>query len=314
MNTYDEYRELYEKNIVKNARFLILSYNSKKNKYEYKPYSHLVQSDAIDKLSELIIDNMVFYAFSEDEVVNQNKLYGLLNDLKAAARYAYIQRLPKRKNANTDGTVGEVLLDILIQVFEPNSQKLIARAKYKQIGDNDEIKGYDALYFTKFNDEITLWLGQVKTGSLDYCKKDIINDLNKKYLENYFCNSLYYIADKSEKSSDLLDLLNKINKICYLSAVNKYSDDVKNEKLITFLNENKVKIKIPCLLVYPEDIYTSPNNLSICIDNSLNRLIKIFDNKQFKINLKLNYEIVFCVFPVQDVKKLRENIIKFKKG
>lgn len=314
MSTYDEYRALYEKNIVKNARILILTYNAKKQIYEYKPYSHQLGEDAIDKLSELIIDNLVFYAFSEDEVVNQNKMFGLLDNLKNAARYACKERLPKRINANTDGTFGEVLLDVLIQVFEKNSQKLIARAKYKQLGDNSEIKGYDALYFTKFNDEITLWLGQVKTGSFDYCKREIVTDLNEKYIDDYFCNSLYYIADKCEQSGDLIYILNEINKICYLNACNKYSDIEKNNKIFELLAKNKVRVKIPCLLVYQEDIYTCKTDLSICIDNSIKRLMKILDKEQFNINLKLTYEIVFIAFPVKDIKRLRENLTKFKKG
>ncbi len=158
MSIIEEYRKLYEKHIVQNAKIHIVRYNPSKHKYLYKPYSHIVAEDAIDKLSKLIIDNMVFYAFSEEEIVEQNNRFGLLDDLEAAAKYAYEQRLPKRKKADTDGTAGEVLLDILIQVFEPISQKLIARAKYKQQGDNNEIKGYDVLYFTKSNSEISLWL------------------------------------------------------------------------------------------------------------------------------------------------------------
>lgn len=314
MEVFEEYRKLYEKHIVKNAKLHIIKYDSLIHKYEYKPYSHTVIQDSMDKLSKLVIDNMVFYAFSEEEVVEQNKKFGLLDDLTVAAKYAYQQRLPHRKNANTDGTVGEVLLDILIQVFEPISQKLIARAKYRQQSDNNEIKGYDALYFTKNSNETSLWLGQVKTGGCKYCKSSIIDDLNNKYVLDYFCKSLFYIADKVDDSSDLSIILNGINKICFESIKNGWNDSKKMKFLINFLKDNKVIIKIPCLLAYTEDIYKDNSTLNINVLNSVNKMIKEFEKTDFQIVKGLEYQIMFCVFPLEDVKELRRKIVEFKKA
>jgi hypothetical protein len=314
MGIFEEYRELYEKHIVDKAKLLIVKYNPVKHQYEYKPYSHTVSSDAIDKLSELIIDNMVFYAFSEGEIVEQNNKFGLLDNLTIAARYAYEQRLPKRKNPNTDGTTGEVLLDILIQVFEPISQKLIARAKYKQQGDNNEIKGYDALYFVKNTEEISLWLGQVKTGACSYCKSSIVDDLNEKYVLDYFCNSVFYIADKADKSSDLLEILCEINKICFKSAQFNWDAATKKTALIDLLKNRNVKLKIPCLLAYTKDIYSDDRELGIKIKDSVQEMVDAFDQTDFNIINELEYELMFCVFPLSDVKALREKIVEFKKA
>jgi hypothetical protein len=279
----DEYRELYEKHIADKAKMLIVRYDSVKRKYEYIPYSHTASQDALDKLSELIIDNMVFYAFSEEEVVEQNKKFGLLDNLTNAAKYAYEKRLPKRLNADTDGTMGEVLLDILIQVFEPTSQKLIARAKYMQLGDNNEIKGYDALYFVKNSEEVTLWLGQVKTGTCSYCKSSIVTDLQSKYSLNYFCNSVFYIADKVGESSELVGLLNDINRICFESVKLNWDAQTKKQKLINLLKYKNIKLKIPCLLAYTENIYSDnaalTSGIQICVDD----MVKIFDKTDFDI-------------------------------
>lgn len=60
MGVFEEYRALYEKYIVDKAKVVILRYDPVKHRYEYKPYSHTVSYDAIDKLAELIINNMVF--------------------------------------------------------------------------------------------------------------------------------------------------------------------------------------------------------------------------------------------------------------
>ena len=70
---------------------------------------------------------MIFYAFSENEILRLNDDIDLLEDLRAAAKYAYIERLPKREKAKSDGTMSEVLLDIIIQLASQNTKKLIAR-------------------------------------------------------------------------------------------------------------------------------------------------------------------------------------------
>ena len=42
---------------------------------------------------------MIFYAFSENEILRLNDDIDLLEDLRAAAKYAYIERLPKREKS-----------------------------------------------------------------------------------------------------------------------------------------------------------------------------------------------------------------------
>ncbi len=314
LTIYAEYRKLYEEHIVKKANVHIIRYSPQKHNYEYKPFSHKADPNAIEQLSKLIIDNLVFYTFSEEEIVYQNSNYGILEDLYAAAKYAYNERLPKRKDPKKDGTTGEVLLDILIQVFEPMSQKLIARAKYKQQSDNNEIKGYDALYFTKYNNDISLWLGQVKTGSCYYCKSKIVEDLNSKYILKYFCNSLFYLADKADKSNELKSLLDEINKIFYNSYKNKWDDKTKQKAVIDLLNSKNVKIKIPCLLAYTEDIYLNEADLDANIKKCVNEMINEFDTKNFLIDKDLEYELIFCIFPVKNINDLRTKITDFNKG
>jgi len=241
MSVLEEYRVLYESHISNKAKLIIVKYDSIKQQYEYRPYTHIASINAIDQLSELIIDNIIFYAFSEEEIVEMHNRIGVLDDLKTAAKYALEKRLPKRNNSSTDGTPGELLLDILIQVYEPLSHKLIARAKFKQMGYNNEIKGYDALYFTQQKENISLWLGQVKTGSCSYCKSSIKSDLNEKYVSDYFMNAICYIVDKVEKSSPLLDILKKINDISYDSYKNNWNQEIKKEKLFDYLKTNNIK-------------------------------------------------------------------------
>ncbi|MHA6530957.1 Hachiman antiphage defense system protein HamA [Paenibacillus sp. BAC0078] len=313
MSVINEYRFLYNQLISDRAKVLIVSYDARKHQYEYRPYSHQGVPDALDTLSDLIVDNMVFYSFSEEEIVDQHNKFGLLDDLKNAAKYAYELRLPKRLNAKTDGTTGEVLLDIIIQVFEPISQKMIARAKYKQQGDNNEIKGYDALYFTDSDDGVALWLGQVKTGSYSYCRNSIVDDLNSKYILDYFCKSIFYIADKLDRSNTLAKVLGSVNKICFESIKNNWSDDQKKQTLINYLKKQEVKVKIPCLLAFTSSIYKESSELSNKIEQELRSFIDEIDTSDFLIANEIEHELMFIIFPLEDINKLRDNIVKFKK-
>ena len=139
------YKELYEDLIGEKFRASIISYNPRSGKYKYCGYSHKVEDDALDHLSEMIIDDMVFYAFTENEILKLNSNMQILNDLRVAAKYAYVERLPKRLNSKSDGTMGEVLLDIFIQLSSVNTKKLVARAKHTEMNSKKEITGYDAL-------------------------------------------------------------------------------------------------------------------------------------------------------------------------
>lgn len=80
-------------------------------------------------IANLIIDDMVFYAFLESEILKFNDDIGLFVDLRSAVKYTYVEKLPKREKSKSDGTMGEVILDILIQLASQNTHKLIVRTK-----------------------------------------------------------------------------------------------------------------------------------------------------------------------------------------
>lgn len=306
------YKELYDNLIGDRFRASILSYSPQCRKYKYCGYSHKVEDDALDHLSEMIIDDMIFYAFTENEVLKLNNNIQILDDLRAAAKYAYIERLPKRLNSKSDGTMGEVLLDIFIQLSSLNTKKLVARAKHTEINSKKEITGYDALYFTIEGSEICLWLGQAKAGQKNYCKTSIVEDLQEKYKKDYFADTAFYIADRNE-AKELENLLEEINKICYLTQVKKWNNNQKFDKLVDVLKNNRVKLKIPCLISYTKDIYSDKKRLKQFINAEINDIISEFDTKVFPIDVGLDYDIVFYILPVKDVDYIRNKIVELKK-
>ena len=307
----DEYYRIYNKLIRKKSKCVIIDYDILSKNYIYQPFSHKVTDSALNDLYDLVIDNIVFYAYSENEIIKKNEL-GMLEDLRVAAMYAFSERLPKRLNPDSDGTLGEVLLDLIIQVFEPDSQKLIARAKFTEVEKRKtEITGYDALYFTLQDKQITLWLGQAKAGVEQYCKSGIKEDLNTKFYQNYFANTTFYIADRSE-SSKLTHLLTEINQICLDTQKNHWNKDKKINALYNLLKNNNVKIKIPCLLAYTSNIYES-SNINKEISTIVDKIQQYYDNEKFNVNIGLPFEIRFYIFPIKDISYIRNKIVELKK-
>lgn len=306
------YKEIYNGLIGNRFNAVVISYNPCKKNYEYRGYSHQVKANALDDIANLIIDDMVFYAFSENEILKLNDDIDLLMDLRAAAKYAYVERLPKREKAKSDGIMGEVLLDIFIQLESQNARKLIARAKHTEMNIKREITGYDALYFTKDITGISLWLGQAKAGQKEYCKGSIVKDLKEKYTKEYFADTVFYIADKSE-ARELDNLLRKMNQICYNAQMNKWDKAKKVNELLCVLKSEQVKVKIPCLIAYSKKIYSDKEKLKAYIAAEVKEIVDEFDCENFPIETGTKYDIIFYIMPVEDVDYIRNKIINLKK-
>ena len=113
--------------------------------------------------------------------------------------------------------------------------------------------------------------------------------MQEKYKREYFADTAFYIADKNE-APELGELLNDINKICLMAQMKKWNGNQKIEKLFEVLKAKQVKIKIPCLITYSQNIY--------------------FDKAKL---IETSYEIVFYIIPVEDVDYIRDKIIELKK-
>lgn len=116
-------------------------------------------------------------------------------------------------------------------------------------------------YFTKENGQITLWLGQAKLGSKQYCKDGIKDDLHKKYSDSYLSNQIYFLSDKpcglTDEAKEITQLINELN------MINAFEDDNKREKeLLKCFLDKGIQISIPCLLAYDKNsVYKDISNL-----------------------------------------------------
>lgn len=310
MTGSQEYKNIFEKEIIQKSKGVIFSYSSIDDTYKYQPYSHAVGSSAVEDLATLMRQNLLFYAFGEDEVV---KYYnnGVFSSLEQAAKFAYNQRLPKRADIN-DGLLSEVLLDLLVQLYDPSAYKLAVRTVFRQ-NDNNEIKGYDLTYFSQNNEETTLWLGQAKLGQKEYCKSNIDKDLTEKYSQIYLSKQLFFVCDKrvhiTEDAAEILELIEQINTLMIDN-----NDEARAKKLLSLFKEKKVKIKIPCLLAYGANtVYQDAGQLFLRIEKEVTSIKDYYRKKSYNFT-GFNPEIVFYVFPIESIECIRDKEKGFYAG
>ena len=310
MSIYQDYKAIFETEIVQQSKGIIFSFSPMSDKHSYQPYTHSISPDAVEKLGELMRRNLLFYSFGEDEVVSYYKK-NAFSSLEKAAKYAYKTRLPHR-DPKQDGLPSEVLLDLLVQIYNPNAYKLAVRTIFRQ-ADNNEIKGYDLTYFTKDSTGISLWLGQAKLGRKTYCKNGINEDLIEKYVASYLSKQLFFVCDKrihiSDDAKSVLEAIEVLN----MRAMDE-DEAIRAQKLIDLLNQLKIQIKIPCLLAYEANrVYQDAAKLYERVMSEVEDM-KVFFNSQPYSFTGFAPEIIFYVFPIESIDRLRDKEHGFYAG
>lgn len=310
MSLHQEYKEIFEREIVQHSKGVIFSFSPLTEKHIYQPYSHAIADDAVERLGELMRRNLLFYSFGEDEIVEAYSM-DEFSSLEHAAKYAYKNRLPHR-DPKQDGLPSEVLLDLLVQIYNPNAYKLAVRTIFRQ-NDNNEIKGYDLTYFTKESTSISLWLGQAKLGEKKYCKDGINIDLIHKYTQEYLSKQLFFVCDKrvalSSDAKDIFEIINKLN-----ARTVDDNEKTRAQALINLLNYHRIKVKIPCLLAYDErSVYEECAHLYERVQIEVERIKNHFNRKLYSF-IGFSPEIVFYVFPIESIDRLRNKEKGFYAG
>lgn len=310
MTISEEYKSIFEKEIIQKSKGIIFSFSPILDEYKYNSYSHGISDTAVEDLGELMRHSLFFYAFGEEEVVSYYKK-DRFSSMQQAAKYSYQQRLPNRANT-TDGLPSEVLLDLLIQLYNPNAYKLAVRTLFRQ-DDNNEIKGYDLTYFTKDETGISLWLGQAKLGKKSYCKSSIHRDLLEKYKKEYLTKQLFFICDKrieiTDDAKSILEIIEKIN-IIMMDA----DESSRADYLIDYFKKHHINIKIPCLLAYGNGtVYADAGKIYNEIQKEVDS-IKQYYAKHTYLFEGFSPEIVFYIFPIESIDRLRDKEHGFYAG
>lgn len=311
MEISQKYKEIFSNEILKKSKGVILSFSPLPDKkWRYEPFSHGTSTDSVERLAELMRLNLFFYAFGEEEVVGYYEK-DRFSSMEHAAKYAYKSRLPKRAEIQ-DGLPSEALLDLLVQLYNPSVYKLAVRTLFRQ-DDNNEIKGYDLTYFTKESSGISLWLGQAKLGSKDYCRSGIKDDLTTKFGAGYLSKQLFFVCDKCVSlTPDAKAILESIEEINIRSM--ESDEQERARKLLCYFRDNNITIKIPCLLAYgQETVYKDAAFLQDKIFDEVEAIREYF--KKYTCLFKgFAPEIVLYIFPIESIERLRNKETGFYAG
>ncbi len=300
----------YLSDLFKNYQKVICKYDAQIENYKYIPLTHVKDIDWSDKMSNLLIKNLLNYCYYEKELKSEN--FTNITKLEDYLAEATLERLNKRLNESSDGLVGELLLDLMLREEYRNCNTLLCRPLFQQKEKiKTELTGYDSLLFIEQNGKLSLLFGQAKAGNYYYCKKGIQEDLNTKYKKTYFGKMMCYIKERQTQivnNKKITELLTKINKICI--DLLRFPTE-KHNKICDLIKEENVKLIIPCLLFYNNPSLYS-QDIECFLDTELKKIIGFFDELDFNIEL-YNYEIVFYIFPTINVSEIRKSLIDYKK-
>ncbi|KIL25999.1 hypothetical protein B4134_2745 [Bacillus safensis] len=193
--------------------------------YEFEEFRY-------EALVELIFSAVLDFSLPESEKKSITPV-NAQRKMRNAAKAVYTSDKYSKR-----GEFGEILLHIIMRDYY-NSIPAISKMYYKD-GSNETVKGFDAVHIVPVEQELELWLGEVKFyNNMSNAIRDVIPELvvhtEKKYLRNEF-----------------LFISNKIDPLW------EYADKVKN--LIderTSLDKIFQRIRIPVLLTYDSEVVKS---------------------------------------------------------
>lgn len=297
---------------------IILQYAPYTDTFLTYPYHHSTDPSFESEFVDLIFDSIVFYAYEKDEIEKEYNR-GRFSNLRVAARNAYERRVPKTER-ETDGLLGELTLDSFVKCFFSHIQMLYSRVKYlerypKQELDakrtGHEIKGHDSMLFSVENNQKYMWVGQVKTGTWDYCLKGIKEDISKSILRNYFSSAMIIMADIMRATSSVSDELQKIiddlNDFCL-----EYPKDIATlyAKVHDYFITEGITIRVPCMIIADEAQYS---NKSVLLDVIKSKCHEAFNGYSYDCD-GLNVEVLLLVFPVRNLEAIRKEFLNLRKS
>lgn len=228
-----------------------------------------------DDLISLIFDYLPDFALRhrEKQDIESTDVFSIL---VRAAKSVYGTDKYKRR-----GEFGEVLLHtILCRHF--NTLPAISKLYYKD-GDNETVKGYDAVHVVANDDNLELWLGEVKFyENFKSAVYSVVKELHQHTERNYLKAEFRLVSNKIDESWPHADRLKLL-----------IDDDVSLDHIFT-------RVRIPVLLTYNSEI---PHTHNAVTDEFINELVDEFNANHawFKNrDLPANVRIHLILVPLRD--------------
>jgi len=219
------------------------------------------------QFSEFLFDkHLLDFALKFSEYQNLNYL-DATNKLKKAAKLIY-QKYHSRR-----GEFGELILHSIIKECY-NTTPAISKIHFKD-GPNETVKGFDAVHVLEINNDLELWLGEVKFYSeISGAIRDVVPEIKDHLEKDYLRNEFIAITNKIDENFPLKEKLKKL--------IDPY----------TSLDEIFTSICVPVLLTYnsktTKDITAFTDDYIEKIKPELESIFGSFKEKLGDIDLKIH--------------------------
>lgn len=193
------------------------------------------------------------------------------------------------------GFFGEVILCSFLKALY-GKDSFIARGRFFDPLEDSETKGYDCYHIFNNNNQIELWFGEVKfhqshNTAINSVMENLEKALSMKYLENTFYSIDNHIEASKPNGKKVKEIIENW----------KYNGINISEQIRT----NNIKLVYPILLVYGANNDSYESNII-----KVEKYIKS-NYQDFQSNLDIPYSIFFILLPIREVKKVKEEVLKW---
>lgn len=252
-----------------------------------------------EMVAKIIYNNIVEYAIGEFEIDYNNLNEELCRAIAENLKY------DEEANATTKlryGFYGEVLLySFLVSLFSSNV--LISKGYFYSPLEKGEPKGYDAYHLVQHDGKVELWIGEAKFRN-DYKKPidEVLSGFSKTTSEGYFRDNVLAIVKEKHNISNGKEIIDKLTPITQ-TWKKTISINIKEE-----LSKNNIDLVYPIMIAYKQP---QKSNYYEGIKKCVNYIEDQFNTGRYKINTDFPINIFFMFFPVEDVKLIKEQVIKW---
>jgi hypothetical protein len=238
-----------------------------------------------EELAKIIRDTIEHYALTPQELAkfSSSKEFGEMR------KHAWKRISDAHKNAK--GDYGELILYILLKYFY-KIDKFTTKVRLRS-SSGEQIKGFDCAHFSLENGEIKLWLGEGKLrDTLSSCLADAIE-------------SIETLTKISKIKAELSILSSEIELRRGSVSRRKIEEAICEGKSVS-----KLKIIIPVMLCYSlkklGEYSEITDEFNRFLDDHFNKKLDLIRGK--KINSGVKCEIVFYLFPIEDMKTFKDKL------
>lgn len=290
-------------NLIKNSIFIECTlpnteYGICKTKYTTAEDFCLTKSTD-DSIAQIIYNNIVEYAIGEFDIdynnLDEELCRAIAENLKFDEDANYTSKLRY-------GFYGEVLLYSLLTILF-STDVLISKGYFYSPLEKGEPKGFDAYHLIQHDDKVELWFGEAKFRK-DYKAPidEVLSGFSKTTSEGYFSNNVLAIVKEKHNISNGRDIIDKLTPI---------TQTWKKNVLINIADElekNSAELVCPIMIAYQQPKRCNYyDGVKKCVDY----IEEQFNSGKYTINTSFPIKVFFMFFPVDDVKKIKEQVIEW---